>query len=307
MSDQAIPTIKAPTEFDLIKKYGFTRWFFQRARGDSPAKRILIHIILIITVIIAVYPVLRIVTVSLRPGNRLLSTSLAIIPDDASFINYYNVLFNRDFFRWLWNSLLITSSTSIIGVMVASTSAYAFSRWNFPGRNPSLIFLLATQMIPGSMLMIPIYVIAARTGLINTWRGLVIAYSVSAVPFSIWILKGYYDSIPMELEQSAMVDGATRMQAFFRIILPLSTPALAIAFLFNFTQAWNDFLLARIMLQQTELYTWPLGLQSMQRQFMTQWGEFSAAALMVSVPVMIMFLTSSRWLISGLTVGSVKG
>jgi arabinogalactan oligomer/maltooligosaccharide transport system permease protein len=97
------------------------------------------------------------------------------------------------------------------------------------------------------------------------------------------------------------------MQAFFRIILPLSTPALAIAFLFNFTQAWNDFLLARIMLQQTELYTWPLGLQSMQRQFMTQWGEFSAAALMVSVPVMIMFLTSSRWLISGLTVGSVKG
>jgi arabinogalactan oligomer/maltooligosaccharide transport system permease protein len=191
--------------------------------------------------------------------------------------------------------------------MVASTSAYAFSRWNFPGRNPSLIFLLATQMIPGSMLMIPIYVIAARTGLINTWRGLVIAYSVSAVPFSIWILKGYYDSIPMELEQSAMVDGATRMQAFFRIILPLSTPALAIAFLFNFTQAWNDFLLARIMLQQTELYTWPLGLQSMQRQFMTQWGEFSAAALMVSVPVMIMFLTSSRWLISGLTVGSVKG
>ncbi len=307
MSDRAISSIKAPTEFDLMRKYGFGRWFFQRARGDSPFKRLLIHLVLIFTVIIAVYPVLRVVSVSLRPGSRLLSTSLAIIPEDASFENYYNVLFNRDFFQWLWNSLVITVSTSIIGVMIASTSAYAFSRWQFPGRNPSLIFLFATQMIPGPMLMIPIFILAARLNLINTWRGLVVAYSVSAVPFSIWILKGYYDSIPMELEQSAMVDGATRMQAFFKIILPLSTPALAIAFLFNFTQAWNDFLLARIMLQRTELYTWPLGLQSMQRQFTTQWGEFSAAALMVSVPVMILFLTSSRWLISGLTIGSVKG
>lgn len=299
--------MKAPTELDLMKKYGFGRWFFHRARGDSPFKRLIIHIVLLIVVFIAVYPVLRIVTVSLRPGNRLLSTSLAIIPEDATFQNYYNVLFNRDFVKWLWNSLIITTATSSIGVMIASTSAYAFSRWNFPGRSPALIFLLATQMIPFAMLMIPIYIISARLGLINTWRGLVVAYSVSSVPFSIWILKGYYDSIPVELEQSAMVDGATRMQAFFRIILPLSTPALAIAFLFNFTQAWNDFLLARIMLQQAELYTWPLGLQSMQRQFQTQWGEFSAGALMVSVPVMILFLTSSRWLISGLTVGSVKG
>ncbi|AHC15842.1 sugar ABC transporter permease [Salinispira pacifica] len=306
MSDQTT-TMKAPTELDLMKKYGFGRWFFQRARGDSPFKRLIIHIVLLIVVFIAVYPVLRIVTVSLRPGNRLLSTSLAIIPEDATFQNYYNVLFNRDFVKWLWNSLIITTATSSIGVMIASTSAYAFSRWNFPGRSPALIFLLATQMIPFAMLMIPIYIISARLGLINTWRGLVVAYSVSSVPFSIWILKGYYDSIPTELEQSAMVDGATRMQAFFRIILPLSTPALAIAFLFNFTQAWNDFLLARIMLQQAELYTWPLGLQSMQRQFQTQWGEFSAGALMVSVPVMILFLTSSRWLISGLTVGSVKG
>lgn len=306
MSNQTT-TMKAPTELDLMKKYGFGRWFFQRARGDSPFKRLLIHILLLIVVFIAVYPVLRIVTVSLRPGNRLLSTSLAIIPQDATFQNYYNVLFNRDFVKWLWNSLIITTATSSIGVMIASTSAYAFSRWNFPGRSPALIFLLATQMIPFAMLMIPIYIISAQLGLINTWRGLVVAYSVSSVPFSIWILKGYYDSIPVELEQSAMVDGATRMQAFFRIILPLSTPALAIAFLFNFTQAWNDFLLARIMLQQAELYTWPLGLQSMQRQFQTQWGEFSAGALMVSVPVMILFLTSSRWLISGLTVGSVKG
>lgn len=307
MSDQLIDELKAPSELDRIRKYGFVRWFFHRARGDSPFKRILVHLVLIVFVLFAVYPVLRILSVSLRPGNRLLSTSLAIIPPDATLDNYKIVLTNPNFWKWIWNSLLITSSTSIVGVMIASTSAYAFSRWSFPGRNASLIFLFATQMIPAGMLMIPIYILAIKWGIINTWKGLVIAYSVSAVPFSIWILKGYYDSIPLELEQSAMVDGATRMQAFFRIILPLSTPALAIAFLFNFTQAWNDYLLARIMLQNQELWTWPLGLQNMQGQFQTKWGEFSAASILVSVPVMILFLSSSRWLISGLTVGSVKG
>jgi arabinogalactan oligomer/maltooligosaccharide transport system permease protein len=299
--------IKAPTTLELIKRHGFGRWFFHAARGDSPFKRMLIHIALIGFCIIAIYPVLRIFTISLRPGNRLLSTDLAIIPADASWENYYRVIFNRPFMTWIWNSALITFSTSFLGVFIASTAAYSYSRFDFPGRNTGLLFLLATQMIPAGMLMIPLYLISVQLGLINTWRGLVVAYSVSSVPFSIWLLKGYYDTIPQELEQSAMVDGATRIQAFFLIILPLSTPALAIAFLFNFTAAWNEFVLARIMLQQSQLFTWPLGLQSLQGQFTTNWGEFSAAALMVSVPVAALFLFSSKWLITGLTLGSVKG
>jgi arabinogalactan oligomer/maltooligosaccharide transport system permease protein len=281
--------------------------FFVRSRGDSPFKRILIHIVLIAACIAAAYPVLRVFTISVRPGNRLLSTSLAIIPDGASFESYRNVLLNRDFLLWLWNSLIITFATSTVGVVLASTGAYAFSRWAFPGRRQGLIFLLTTQMIPAAMLMVPIYILAIQFDLINSWRGVVVAYSVQSIPFSIWILKGYYDTIPIELEQAAMVDGASRLGAFYRIILPLSTPALAIAYLFNFTQVWNDFILARIMLQRAELFTWPLGLQRMQGQFQTQWGEFSAAAIMVSIPVMILFLASSKWLISGLTVGSVKG
>lgn len=281
--------------------------FFVRARGDSPAKRILIHAILIIACVFAIYPVLRVLSVSLRPGNRLLSTSLAIVPQDASLSSYYQVLWNRDFLLWLWNSLIVTLSTATIGVVLASTSAYAFSRWHFPGRRTGLIVLLATQMIPATMLLVPIFVLATQLGLVNTWRGLVVAYSVQAIPFSVWILKGYYDTIPVELEQAAMIDGATRLGAFYRVILPLSTPALAIAYLFNFTQVWNDFLLARIMLADPQLFTWTRGLNSMQEQFQTQWGEFSAAAVMVSIPVMILFLVSSRWLISGLTLGSVKG
>jgi arabinogalactan oligomer/maltooligosaccharide transport system permease protein len=282
------------------------RWFFYRATGDSPARRLVIHAILILACVAAVYPALRVFSVSIRPGNRVLSTDLALVPSGATFQAYADVVRNRDFLLWVWNSFFITVVTSAIGVIIASTSAYGFSRWNFPGRTPGLIALLATQMIPAPMLMIPLYILASRLGLINSWRGLVIAYSVSTIPFSIWILKGYYDTIPIELEQSAMIDGASRMASFYRIVLPLSAPSLAIAFLFNFTNAWCEFLLARILLQRRELLTWTLGLRQMQGQFQTQWAEFSAAAIMISLPVMVLFLWSSKWLVSGLTLGSVK-
>jgi arabinogalactan oligomer/maltooligosaccharide transport system permease protein len=280
--------------------------FFKRSRGDSPFARILIHLALIIACVITIYPALRVVSVSLRPGDRLLSTDLSIIPPDATFSSYVAVLTGR-FPAWLWNSLIITVSTALFGVILASTSAYAFSRWKFPGRGPGLVFLLATQMIPAAMLTVPIYILAVRLGLFNSYRGLLLAYSVGSIPFSIWILKGYYDTIPVDLEEAAMIDGASRITAFIRVILPLSTPALAIVFLFNFMQAWNDFLLARIMLQKEQLLTWTLGLVRMQGQFQTQWGQFAAASIIVSIPVMALFLYSSKWLISGLTLGSVKG
>lgn len=289
-----------------MTRRSFFRWFFYRARGDSPAKRSVIHVVLIIACIISIYPALRVVSVSIRPGNRVLSTDLSFIPQGANFDAYVTVIRDRDFLLWIWNSLAITVTTSLIGIIIASTAAYGFSRWSFPGRTAGLVGLLTTQMIPAPMLMIPLYILAARLNLINTWRGLVVAYSVSAIPFSIWILKGYYDTIPIELEQSAMIDGASRMGAYYRVILPLSTPSLAIAFLFNFTSSWNEYLLARIILQKKDLLTWTLGLRQMQGQFQTQWAEFSAAALMISIPVMALFFYSSKWLVSGLTLGSVK-
>jgi arabinogalactan oligomer/maltooligosaccharide transport system permease protein len=282
------------------------RNFFARSRGDSPLARVLIHLALIIACIMTVYPALRVVSVSLRPGDRLLSTDLAVVPPDATLANYRAVLTGM-FPGWLWNSLIITVSTALFGVILAATSAYAFSRWRFPGRGPGLVFLLATQMIPAAMLTVPIYILAVRLGLFDSYRGLLLAYSVGSIPFSIWILKGYYDTIPVDLEEAAMIDGASRITSFIRVVLPLSTPALAIVFLFNFMTAWNDFLLARIMLQKEELLTWTQGLVRMQGQFQTQWGQFAAASILVSIPVMALFLYSSKWLISGLTLGSVKG
>jgi arabinogalactan oligomer/maltooligosaccharide transport system permease protein len=281
--------------------------FFFRSRGDSPFKRLLIHMVLILACAIAVYPALRILSVSLRPGNRLLSTDLAIIPKDATFENFRRLFTEKDFLLWVWNSLIITITTATIGVTIASASAYAFSRWKFPGRNAGMVFLLSTQMIPAAMMMVPIYIIAAKLQLINTYRGLALAYSVTSVPFSVWILKGYYDTIPMELEEAAMIDGMSRMGTFYRIMLPLAAPALAIAFLFNFMNAWNDYMLARIMLQKREMLTWTLGLFRLQDQFQTEWGMYAAASLLITLPVGGLFFYSSKWLVSGLTLGSVKG
>lgn len=296
------------TAINPVKPRSAVQRFFKAQRGDSPFKRLLIHLTLIICCIIAVYPVLRVLSVSLRPGDRLLSTSLAIIPADATLANYTTILYEKDFLLWVWNSVLITAATAVIGVILASTAAYAFSRWSFPGRGVGMIFLLSTQMIPAAMLMAPIFILAVRLELVGTYRGLVIAYSVTAIPFSIWILKGYYDTIPIDLEEAAMIDGASRMTTFYRIILPLATPALAVVFLFNFMTAWNDYLLARVLIaNSTDIWTWPLGLQQLQGQFTIAWGQFAAASILVMIPVVLLFFYSSKYLITGLTAGGVKG
>jgi arabinogalactan oligomer / maltooligosaccharide transport system permease protein len=292
----------------------FFRWFFYRARGDSPFKTILIHITLIFCCIVAAYPALRVVTISLRPNDTLLTTDLRIIPENATLDNYRQVLFGEaenhrksDFFLWIWNSLSVVAITSVVSVILAATSAYAFSRFRFPGREAGLVFLLTTQMIPAGMLLLPLFIMIAKLKMINTPIGLIIAYSVTSVPLTIWILKGYYDTIPVDLEEAALIDGANRLTVFTKIILPLSTPALAIAFLFSFMGGWSEYLIARVVLQKNDMYTWPLGIFTFAQQFTVSWGQFAAASVLIAIPVMALFLYSSKWLISGLTLGSVKG
>lgn len=292
----------------------FFRWFFFRARGDSPFKTILIHITLIMACVITVYPVLRVVTISLRPNDTLLTTDLRIIPENATLDNYKEVLFgapekNRksDFFLWIWNSVSVVAVTSVISVILAAISAYAFSRFKFPGRSVGLVFLLTTQMIPAGMLLLPLFIMIAKLKMINTSLGLIIAYAVTSVPLTIWTLKGYYDTIPVDLEEAALIDGASRFTVFTKIILPLSTPALAIAFLFSFMGGWSEYLVARVVLQKNDIYTWPLGIFTFAQEFTVSWGKFSAASVLIAIPVMALFLYSSKWLISGLTLGSVKG
>jgi arabinogalactan oligomer/maltooligosaccharide transport system permease protein len=273
----------------------------------SPIRAILSHAVLCIAVVIAVFPVSRILTISIRPGNRLLSSDLSMIPDDATLDNYFVIFSQKPFLQWIYNSLVITVTTSLIGVMLSATAAYAFSRYRFPGRKSGLMFLMMTQMIPAAMLILPIYLILTQMNLLNTYAGMVIAYSVTTLPFSIWVLKGYFDSVPRSLEESARIDGCSELGAFYRVLLPLSTPSLAIVFLFNFTQAWNEYIIASTVIRSPELRTWPLGLFEFQGNFNSEWGLFAAGSVVISVPVVLLFLYSSKYMVSGLTVGGVKG
>lgn len=290
-----------------VERPSALRSFFRSGRGDSPAAKVLIHAVLILACLVAIYPAVRTITLSLGPNSQTLIDPFTIIPSNATGNNYLHLLAAKGMLRWLWNSLLVTISVSVVGLAMSATGAYAFSRWKFPGRAPGLIFLLSTQMIPAGMLLIPVYLMLAQLKMINHYNGLFLAYSVTSIPFSIWLLKGYYDTVPVDLEESAMIDGCSRLQTFFRIVLPLSTPALAVVFLNNFMGAWSEFAVAYRVITNQLLFTWPLGLNSLQGQFQTDWGSYAAGAVIVMVPVMALFLYSSKWLLTGLTVGSVKG
>jgi len=281
--------------------------FFSRARGDSPFKRILIHLLLILACLVAIYPVLRVLTVSPRAGGSVFSMDLSIIPPDATLENYKQILFQSDFWNWLKNSLIVSLSTALVSLILAAPAGYAFSRFKFVGRQPGLVFLLVTQLFPATMLLLPLYIMLIKLSLINTFLGLVFCYMSISLPFSIWILKGYFDTIPVDLEEAAWIDGSTPMGAFFRVILPLSTPALSITALFSFMTAWSEYIIARIVLQNQGLFTWPLGTVTLQGAYYTNWGPFSAAALLISIPVVVLFMATSRYLVSGLTLGAVKG
>jgi arabinogalactan oligomer/maltooligosaccharide transport system permease protein len=262
---------------------------------------------LFVFTLFALYPISRIVTIALRPGDRLLSSSLAPIPYGATLANFRTLIFETAFLRWLGNSTLIAVVVTLTGVALASTAGYALSRFRFLGRSTTINGLLVTQMFPATMLLLPFYLILIKLGLINTFLGVIIIYSATALPFCIWQLKGCYDTIPLSLEEAAGIDGCTRWQTFYLIVFPLSAPALVITALFSFMTAWNEYIVAALVLQDVKLFTLPVGLKMLQANMSTQWGLYAAGALLVSIPVVILFLLLGRFLIFSLSSGRVKG
>ncbi len=268
---------------------------------------ILTYLFLIIFTLVALYPVINVFTISIRPNDRLLSTSLSIIPENATFKQYVELFTNRPFLLWVWNSTIVSFIVTLTGVALASTAGYALSRFRFIGKQASMLGLLTTQMFPATMLLLPMYIMLIKLGLINSYLGIIIVYSATALPFCVWQMKGYYDTIPFSLEESARIDGCNKWQAFYKIIFPLAAPALVITALFSFMTAWSEYIVAAQVLQDSSLYTLPLGLKSFQSNLTTEWGLYAAAALIVSIPVVLLFIILSKWLVSGLTLGSVKG
>ena len=262
---------------------------------------------LILFTLVTLYPALNIIGISLRTDDAFQSRSLALWTAESSFRSYFTLFLETDFLTWMKNSFLVSFVVTLTGVVLASTSGYALSRFNFMGRRAVLSSLLMTQMFPATMLLLPFFILLAKLKLINSYLGLIIIYSSTALPFCIWQMKGYYDTIPDALEEAARIDGCSRFSAFTKVILPVSAPALVITALFSFMASWSEYVVAAIVLQDPGLYTLPLGLKSFQASLSTQWGLYAAGAVVVSIPVMILFISLSRFLVSGLTVGSVKG
>lgn len=281
-------------------------------KRDMIIRQIVFNAILIAVCLVVLYPVLWVVMMAITP-NEVAGISPSLIPDQITFDNFHDVIFRTDdngnhlFFHQLKNSVLVAAITTALGVLLACTAAYGFSRLNFIGRQMGLQAFLVTQMFPGVVMTIPLYILLGKLGLLNSIVGLVLVYSVSALPFCVWNLKGYFDTIPKELEEAAIVDGASRLKIFVTIVLPLARPAIAITALFSFMTAWNEFILAATLMNSELAYTLPVALKQYVGAQSTQYGLFAAGAILVSVPIMILFFALQKHLVGGLTAGGVKG
>lgn len=270
------------------------------------------HAILVLAVFVTLYPVLWVVNMALTPSQAF-SMSANPIPAEVSLSNFEDLLTARDgdgtwlFFRQFFNSIVVAVVTTILGVGFATTAAYAFSRFSFFGRDAGMNMLLVTQMFPGVVMAIPLYILLQNLGLLNSLTGMALVYSTTSVPFCAWMLKGYFDTIPIELEEAALMDGMSRFNIFTKIVLPLAKPGLVVTALFSFMTAWNEFILAATFLSEPARYTLPVALQQFVGDYSTEWGRFAAGAILVSIPVMALFFALQKHLVSGLTAGSVKG
>lgn len=283
-----------------------------RKENVSLFKAVVMHLSLILICAAVIYPVLWVIKMALSPEQGF-SLSANPFPTEFSLANFKYVIFSSDsnggwlFGRQFFNSVVISGATTILGITLATTAGYAFSRFEFPGKDLGMKMFLVSQMFPGVVMAIPLYILLDKLGLLNSMTGLVLVYSTTAIPFCVWMLKGYFDTIPKDLEEAALIDGASQWTIFFTVIMPLAKPAIVVTALFSFMTAWNEFILAATFLGDEKAFTLPVTLQNYVGSYSTEWGHFAAGAIIVSVPVMALFFILQKSLIGGLTAGGVKG
>lgn len=272
------------------------------------------QLILLLVLATILFPVLWIVSMSLDPRDFSRPQGLTIIPPAASLDAYREILTKPSpnpvtFWQLLRNSLLVAGGTAVLSVIIGTSAAYAFSRLLFPGRRLGMLGFVLVLMIPPGGTLAPLFVLLNSVGLRNTLWGLAIAFTSTALPFAIWNMKGFIDSLPYDLEEAAQIDGASRAEGFIRVILPLAVPGIAVTALWGFLTGWSEFILSWTFLTDPKTFTLPMVLRGMVGQYAsgTPWSEFSAMAILISIPPILIFFFLQRYLVSGLAVGGVKG
>ena len=280
-------------------EYGLKRNFELQKRHQSIGS----HTTLLHFVVITLIPIVWILDIAISPGNALGGE----IGDSFSTEHFSKILEGDSFWIWFRNSLIVSIGTSLLGLVIAIPAGYAFSRYKFTGRDVSMFAFLLVQMFPGIIILVPYFLVMKTLGLLNSHLGLILAYCVTALPLCVWMLKGFFDTVPRELEEAATLDGCNQFQVFTKVVLPLSLPAVAVTALFSFLAAWNEFLLALTFNTSNDMYTLPVGLASLISSTGQAWGDFAAASILVSLPVALLFLFFQKFLIEGLAAGGVKG
>lgn len=276
-----------------------------RRRGErSPLASVALHVTLIVASVIAVFPVLWVFLTSLKPAQYANTTDFV---KETTLENYTKLLEDTEFLSWFGNSLLIAGLTTVLGVFVSATTGYAVSRFRFPGKRGLMWTLLITQMFPVAVLIVPIYNIMSTLGLLNNAFGLVVTYLTIAVPFCAWMMKGFFDTIPAEIDESGQVDGLTPFGTFWRLILPLAKPGIAVTAFYSFITAWGEVAYASAFMVGDENLTLAGGLQKFVNQYGAQWGPMTAASVLIAIPAGLVFLFAQRHLVTGMSAGAVKG
>jgi multiple sugar transport system permease protein len=271
------------------------------------AKWIFLAFMLVFTVV----PMIWMFSTSIKTEYASIEQPPRIIPAEPTFQQYTTLLSpanptGQQFLRYLRNSIWISTATTVLGVLVAVPAAYAFARFDFPGRQSLFFSVLVRNMFPVVVFLIPLFILMKNLHLVDTHLSLILTYLTFGLPLSIWLLKGFFDNIPPELERAARIDGASRFQAFWRIVMPLSTPGIVATAIYAFIQGWNEYVYARTFITSQDLMTMPVGLEKFFAEYAANWPGLMAASFIMSVPVVVLFLVVQRHFVRALTEGAVK-
>ncbi len=256
---------------------------------------------------LTVFPFYWMVNTSLKPQSEVFQSPPSFFPAHWTLAGYARVLATRAVGRYFWNSAVVSVGSTLLAMALSALAAYGFSRFRMRWERPLILILLLTQMLPGTLLIIPYFQLMAKLGLINTYLALILAYVSFALPFSTWMLIGLFRSIPLELDEAAMVDGCGRIGAFWRVILPLSLPGLVAVAIFTFLLAWNAYVFALVLTTDPKMFPLSVGIANLMGEYQVIWNEMMAAAVLATLPVFILYGFLERYLVQGITAGAVKG